>query len=169
MIGGWKNQPVQLQTTFQLFPNLNNTIWPWTNWEPNGVILLMSGLFCNASLPLSNTRWVQLTLSTVLSSAVNKSQLHQEKNAWDCWESNPGLLGEKQGCYLCAMQPSYSWAILTSTSGQGAERIICVSGWSVWDKLRLFRGVDLSIDARTLGELLLARAEQGVEVFVMVW
>ena len=23
---------------------------------------------------------------------------------WECWETNPGLLGEKQVCYLCAMQ-----------------------------------------------------------------
>ena len=47
--------------------------------------------------------------------------------------------------------------------------MICVSGWSVWDKLQLLRGTDLSIDARTLGELLLARANEGVEVNVMVW
>jgi hypothetical protein len=39
----------------------------------------------------------------------------------------------------------------------------------VWDKLRLFRGTDLSIDARTLGELLLEKANSGVEVYVMVW
>ena len=44
-------------------------------------------------------------LSTVLSSAVSNSQQHQEKNYWDCWELNPGRLGEKQGYYLCAMQP----------------------------------------------------------------
>jgi phospholipase D1/2 len=52
---------------------------------------------------------------------------------------------------------------------QEAERIICVSGWSVWDKLRLFRGSDVAIDGRTLGELLLARANEGVDVYVMVW
>ena len=23
----------------------------------------------------------------------------------ECWESNPGLLGDKQTCYLCSMQP----------------------------------------------------------------
>ena len=43
-------------------------------------------------------------LSTVLNSAVNKSQQHQEKNSWEHQESNLGLLGEKQVCYLCAMQ-----------------------------------------------------------------
>ena len=44
-------------------------------------------------------------LSTDLSVAVNKSQQHREKNSWERRESNPGLLGEKQVCYLCAMQP----------------------------------------------------------------
>ena len=32
--------------------------------------------------------------STVLSSAINKS--HQEKNSWECQESNPGPLGAKR-------------------------------------------------------------------------
>ena len=44
-------------------------------------------------------------LSTALSSAFNKSQKNQEKNSWERRESNPGLLGEEQECYLCAMQP----------------------------------------------------------------
>ena len=35
-------------------------------------------------------------LSTALSSAVNKSEQHQEKNSWEYRVSNPGLLGEKQ-------------------------------------------------------------------------
>ena len=43
--------------------------------------------------------------STVLSSAINKSKQHLEKNYRECRESNLGLLGEKQVCYLCAMQP----------------------------------------------------------------
>ena len=42
-------------------------------------------------------------LSTVLSSAVNKAQQHQEKNYRERRESNPGLLGEKQVCYICAL------------------------------------------------------------------
>ena len=44
-------------------------------------------------------------LSTVLSSAVKKSQKYQEKNSWEHRESTPGQLGKKQVCYLCAMQP----------------------------------------------------------------
>ena len=47
-------------------------------------------------------------LSTALSSAVHKSQQHQDKNSWERWVSNPGLMGEKQECYLCAMQPPHS-------------------------------------------------------------
>ena len=43
-------------------------------------------------------------LSIVLSSAVIISQQHQEKNSWQWAKSNLGLLGEKQVCYLCAMQ-----------------------------------------------------------------
>ena len=40
-------------------------------------------------------------LSAVLGSAVNESQQHQEKNYW---ESRKSSLGEKQVCYLCALQ-----------------------------------------------------------------
>ena len=38
-------------------------------------------------------------LSSVLSSAVNKSQQHQEKKSWESLELNRGLLGEEQICY----------------------------------------------------------------------
>ena len=44
-------------------------------------------------------------LPTVLSSGVNKSQQHQEKKSWERRESNLGPLGEKQECYLRALQP----------------------------------------------------------------
>ena len=33
-------------------------------------------------------------MSTVISSTVHKSQQHQEKNSWECGESNLGLLDE---------------------------------------------------------------------------
>ena len=38
---------------------------------------------------------VMKPLSTVQTSAINKSQQQQEKHYWDCQESNLGLLGEK--------------------------------------------------------------------------
>ena len=39
-------------------------------------------------------------LSSVLSSAINKSRQHQEKTSCECQELNRGL-GKKQLCYLC--------------------------------------------------------------------
>ena len=42
-------------------------------------------------------------MSTVASSAANRTQKHQEKNSWHRRELNPRLLGEKQVCHLCAM------------------------------------------------------------------
>ncbi len=50
-----------------------------------------------------------------------------------------------------------------------AENIICITGWAVWDKLQLFRGSDLNVDNRTLGEILIEKANQGVQVYVLVW
>ena len=50
-----------------------------------------------------------------------------------------------------------------------ARHLICVTGWSVWHQLQLFRGEDLRIDQRTLGEILVDKANQGVNVFVMIW
>merc|ERR1712106_168083 len=53
---------------------------------------------------------------------------------------------------------------------EGAQNIICITGWSVWTKLRLFRGEEaVSIYGGTLGELLCRKADEGVEVKVMVW
>ena len=75
------------------------------------VLLKHKIFFCSTSLPLASTRWVQLTLSSLcplfLSSAVNKPQQYQEKILWECQESNLGLLGEKQVCYLCAMKRNH--------------------------------------------------------------
>ena len=50
-------------------------------------------------------------LSTVLSDAVTKSHNIKRKihGSWECGELSPGLLGEKQVCYLCAVrQPETS-------------------------------------------------------------
>ena len=44
-------------------------------------------------------------LSTVLSTAINKSQQHWKKNYWERGDSNPRLLGEKIERHLCAMHP----------------------------------------------------------------
>jgi len=50
-----------------------------------------------------------------------------------------------------------------------AEQLICITGWAVWDKLKLFRGKNRAIDDRTLGDILIEKANQGVQVYVMVW
>ena len=51
-----------------------------------------------------------------------------------------------------------------------ARHLICITGWSVWTELRLFRGEDaLHIYDGTLGQLLCRKADQGVKVKVMVW
>ena len=50
-----------------------------------------------------------------------------------------------------------------------AKEIICITGWAVWDKLKLLRGSDLGIDRRTLGQILIDKANDGVKVYVLVW
>lgn len=53
---------------------------------------------------------------------------------------------------------------------EAANHLITITGWSVWTELRLFRGEEaVSIYGGTLGELLCRKADQGVEVKVMVW
>ena len=47
--------------------------------------------------PLSSYQRSWLTSATLI--------IFHLKFLWECCESNPGLLGEKQVCYLCAMQP----------------------------------------------------------------
>ena len=58
-------------------------------------------------------------LSTVLNSAVNKSQQHQEKNSWEHQELNLGLLGAKQEHYplypLCYAAPDIMLVFIETT------------------------------------------------------
>ena len=49
-------------------------------------------------------------LSSVPTSAVNKSQPHLEKNSWEGRESNLGLLGVKLVCVPC--KPPLKWSLL---------------------------------------------------------
>ena len=68
-------------------------------------------LFCRTDLPLARTRWVWLTflrhcpLSSNQRCWLTRSIISPLKFYWEPWNSNPGTLGEKQVCYLCAMQP----------------------------------------------------------------
>jgi len=53
---------------------------------------------------------------------------------------------------------------------RGARHIICITGWAVWTKLRLFRGEEAQeIYGGTLGELLCQKADEGVQVKIMIW
>ncbi|XP_023324728.1 phospholipase D alpha 1 [Eurytemora carolleeae] len=53
---------------------------------------------------------------------------------------------------------------------RGAQHLICITGWAVWTKLKLFRGEDaLNIYGDTLGRLLCEKADEGVQVRVMIW
>ena len=50
-----------------------------------------------------------------------------------------------------------------------ARHLICITGWSVWHELQLLRGEEAMIDQRTLGQILVDKANEGVSVFVMIW
>ena len=64
--------------------------------------------------------------------------------------------------------PASCWHDLYYTI-MAAKKVICITGWSVWDKLQLFRGEDQAIDKRTLGEILKDKAKEGVKVWIMLW
>ena len=50
-----------------------------------------------------------------------------------------------------------------------ARHFICITGWSVWHKLQLLRGENSSLDQRTIGDILADKANQGVNVYIMIW
>ena len=64
--------------------------------------------------------------------------------------------------------PASCWHDMYDTI-MAAKEVICITGWSVWDKLQLFRGEDQAIDKRTLGEILKDKAKEGVKVWIMLW
>ncbi|KAL6495445.1 Phospholipase D beta 1 [Orobanche gracilis] len=49
-----------------------------------------------------------------------------------------------------------------------ARRLIYITGWSIWHKLRLVRD-DNSMSDFTLGELLKSKSQEGVRVLLLVW
>lgn len=54
----------------------------------------------------------------------------------------------------------------------GAQQLICITGWAVWTELLLMRThdwPDRPFDERTLGQILVDKAERGCKVYVMVW
>ena len=77
--------------------------WKQLVWEKETVrptcASMLQNFFCSTSLTLARARWGLIDLikplSTVLSTAVNKSQQYQEKNSRERKESNPGLQRSK--------------------------------------------------------------------------
>lgn len=49
-----------------------------------------------------------------------------------------------------------------------ARRLIYITGWSVWHKVKLIRD-DNSLSDYTLGELLKSKSQEGVRVLLLVW
>jgi len=49
-----------------------------------------------------------------------------------------------------------------------AQRLVYITGWSVWHKVRLLRDTDNATDS-TLGELLRTKSSEGVRVLLLVW
>ena len=64
--------------------------------------------------------------------------------------------------------PKSCWKDVYDTITE-AQQLICITGWSVWTDLKLFRGEDEAIDRRKLGDILVDKANRGTKVFVMVW
>ena len=49
-----------------------------------------------------------------------------------------------------------------------ARHLICITGWSVWHELQLLREHPV-VDQRTLGQILIDKANEGVNVYIMIW
>ncbi|KAK0581479.1 hypothetical protein LWI29_014224 [Acer saccharum] len=49
-----------------------------------------------------------------------------------------------------------------------ARRLIYITGWSVWHKVRLVRDAGSALDC-TLGELLRSKSQEGVRVLLLIW
>ena len=60
-------------------------------------------------------------------------------------------------------EPAACWKDVYYTL-KAAQKLICITGWAVWDQLQLFRGENKAIYDKTLGELLIEKANEGVQV-----
>ena len=74
--------------------------------------------------------------STLLSFQHSKCRRYK---SWKCWESNPGLLGEKRECYQCAM-PS-------STQSNLSLNVLLVEAWPGWAQKTLTNLFSVSVSA----------------------
>ena len=51
----------------------------------------------------------------------------------------------------------------------GAKHLICITGWGFQPQLHLIRGEKQEADAKTLGEILIDKSNEGVKVYIMIW
>ena len=91
-------------------------------------------IFCSTSLLLASTKWFQLTFSSLclLFQAVPSINLSSIKKKFlGCRELNTGLVGEKQVCYLWAMQPPW-FTSLKNTQLLNGCTILASLIWATW-------------------------------------
>lgn len=50
-----------------------------------------------------------------------------------------------------------------------ARRLVYITGWSVWHKVRLIRDANINTTDCTLGDLLKSKSQEGVRVLLLVW
>ena len=65
-------------------------------------------------------------------------------------------------------QPNSCWKDLYMSIIE-AQEFICIGGWAVHVNIQLLRGDDLEIDSRTIGEILVDKANKGVSVNILCW
>ena len=116
---------------------LRSVVYVWSSTFgrstlPRAIVLnyFTCSYFFSTCLPLAGTRWVRSSFSSHC--PLSSNQRHWLTSATsiifpvnifgECWESNPRLLGEKQVCYLCAMQPTLH-LILLSLLPSPADRV----------------------------------------------
>ena len=77
--------------------------------------------------------------------AVNKSQQHHEKISWELRESNPGLLGEKQVCHLCAQNSKITFVSVSENPGENSVAVLLVVDPVALVRLEQHRVVDREV------------------------
>ena len=119
--------------------------------------------FCSTRVPLASTEWVRLTFSSLcplhsnqpLSINPNNIDKFRRKFFRNAWNRNPGLLGEKQKCNLCAMQPpNPSLAIFSelliltvaTSDTDGFKRYVrSAKVFNLNGKVRAFNGLKMNV------------------------
>jgi phospholipase D1/2 len=65
-------------------------------------------------------------------------------------------------------KPTNAWIDIYEALN-GARHLIYITGWSVYTRITLVRGAEGGDKGETLGELLKAKAKDGVRVLILVW